>query len=222
MESPPGLRIIHAIVFLGFASVTIAGAHQELLHLARGLMRPFSAGTPPHAIACASGLAAALGALILIVCVARRRTVPLVVSGLILLAFAGSLTLLQHEPKQRTVPGANVKALQQAQALHEKLNGPLQRAGQVLPDAASTPIEAESPFYERPFKPLPWHIEASKRTDALPDGAKPGWLLLHVEDSQAAFVITAVGIDEDGEPSLLRAEGKPIEYRGAYNPDIPE
>ncbi|MBL8956500.1 MAG: hypothetical protein JNK82_37340 [Myxococcaceae bacterium] len=221
-RAPPALRVIHAVVFFGFASVTIAATHQELLQLWRAVAHPFHSGTAPHGVACAAGFAAAVTALGLAACLALGRAVPLWVSGLGLVAFLGSFSLVRHEPQQRTVPGANVKSLEQARVLHEQLNRALQVAGTVPSDAAELALESSTPFFARPFTPLRWHIEKVKRTDALPDGAQPGWLLLQIDEpSRAAFVITAVGLDDDGEPSLLRSEGKPIEYRGAYNPDMP-
>src|SRR5262249_30906857 len=142
--------------------------------------------------------------------------VPLWLSIAILLAFGGSFTLLMAETGQRTVPGANVKALDAAKDLYQQLNGPLQQTGRVPAPVAPT---TETPFYKRPLTRLPWHVESVTRTDALPDGAEPGWLLFQATPDQVSFVITAVGIDDEGEPALLRQDGKPVEYRGAYNPD---
>ena len=216
--APTPLRILHAIVFLGFASAAMAATHQELLQLSRALFHPFSSGTPPHLVACGAGVLAGAMSLLLVGRVGLGRGVPLWVSGLLLLAFGGSLFVLGVEPKARTVPGANVKCLESAKVLHTQLNGPLQKTGRV-PSGEALELSGDSPFFERPLTPLSWHVEKVNRTDALPDGAKPGWLLLQATADAASFVITAVGIDDDGQPGLLRQDGKPVEYRGAYNPD---
>jgi hypothetical protein len=220
-QSPGPLRVIHAVVFLGFASTAIAGTHQELVQLWRGLTQRYTGGTPPAALCCAGALLAGMMALVLVVRFALGRAVPLWVSVLLLLGFTASLSVFKREAKGRTVPGANVKALEAAVALHQKLNDPLQKNGKV-PALGLVSVEGDTPFYRRPFEALSWHVESVKRTGALPDAAEPGWLLCQVSDDDVSFVITAVGIDADGEPSLLRQEGKPIEYRGAYNPDTTE
>ncbi len=220
--SPPGLRVIYAIVFLGFAAIALAGTHPELLHLWRALTRSYSSGTPPNPIACASGLLAAAMAVAIAARVALGRAVQLSVSMLVMLAFVGSLIMLTHEQKQRSVPGANLACLSLAAKLHERLNRKLQDHGGIDdPDEALQGVlDGSSPFYQRPFRALPWHLEKVSRTDVLPAGAQPGWFLLEVDPSHAAFVMTAVGIDDAGGPALLLTEGKPIEYRGAYNPDM--
>lgn len=219
--APPVLRLVHAIVFLGFASAAMAGTHQELLQLWRVLTQSYNAGTPPLPIACASGLVAAFGALFLIARVGFGKTVPLRVSALLLLAFLGSLTVLTAEPKQRTVPGANVTVLEKGKELHLKLNEGLQKTGTLSSSPEAFTLEGVSPFHKRLLTSLPWRVEKVNRTDALPDGAQPGWLLVQPSADLASYVITCVGIDSEGEPSLLRQEGNPIEYRGAYNPDAP-
>jgi hypothetical protein len=217
-SAPSALRIVHAITFLGFASAAMAATHQELFQLWRALAHPYHSGTPPHPIACVSGvLASALGITLLTrLCLGRRLPLPL--SAALLLAFLGSLSVLGVDPKARTVPGANVKCLERAKTLHQKVNEPLQKTGQV-PAASTLALEGDSPFYARPFTSLAWHVEAVERSDRLPLGSQPGWLLLEAAGDGASFVITAVGIDDEGGAALLRHEGKPIEYRGAYNPD---
>lgn len=217
---PPLLRIVHAIVFLGFASAAMAATHAELQQLWRALTQRYHAGTPPDPIACASGLLAGVLAVALVACVGLGRKVPLAVSALLLLSFAGSLTVIRLEPKARTVPGANLKCLDRAKALHGKLNEALQKTGRVPSPEGLLPDEP-TPFYRRPFTELPWKVEKVKRGDVLPDGAEPGGVLVQTPPDAASFVITGVGIDEAGEPSLLRQQDKPIEYRGAYNPDTP-
>ncbi|MBK7858363.1 MAG: hypothetical protein IPJ65_07015 [Archangiaceae bacterium] len=218
--APAPLRVVHAIVFLGFASASVAATHQELLQLFRALAQPFNWGTPPQPIACAAGLASALLGLGLIARVVMGKAVPLWLSAALLLSFGGSLFVLGVEPRARTVPGANVKCLEQAKVLHAQLNAPLQQTGRVpAPDAPAMGLSGESPFYARPFDPLAWSARRVKSAEVLPEGAQPGWLLVQVPEDGASFVITAVGIDDDGRPAVLRQEGKPIEYRGAYNPD---
>lgn len=218
-ESPPALRVFHAIVFLGFAAAAIAGTHQELLQLWRVISHPYNAGTRPIPIACAAGLLAAVLTLVLLACVAVGRTVPLAVSALMLLAFAGSFAVHLEEPKQRSVPGANVRALDRAKELHGKLASVLQATRAVPTSGDALRVDGESPFHKRWLQPLPWRVELVKSIEELPAGAEPGWLLLEPSPDAASFAIASVGIDDQGLPSLLRQDGKPIAYRGAYNPD---
>jgi hypothetical protein len=220
MPVPTGLRILHAIVFLGFASTAIAATHLELLHLVRSVLHPYNSGTPPQPLPCAVGIAAILLALTLIARFGRRRSV-LFISVLMLVAFALSFTtLFLPAPELRSTAGANAKALLAASKVHNEVNDILQASGKA-PRDPSTPPEP-SPFRARDFHPLAWHVALVPRTDALPDGAQPGWLLLRVADDQSSYSITAVGLDPEGKATVLRDEGgEPIELKGAYNPDTP-
>lgn len=217
--SSPALRVFHAIVFLGFAAAAIAGTHQELIQLWRVVSQPYNAGTRPIPIACAAGLLAAVLTLVLLACVALGRTVPLAVSGLMLLSFAGSFAVHLEEPKQRSVPGANVKALDRAKELHGKIATVLQLTRVVPTSGQTLRVEGESPFHKRFLTPLPWRVELVPSIEQLPEGAEPGWLLLQASPDAASFAISSVGIDDQGLPSLLRQDGKPVAYRGAFNPD---
>jgi hypothetical protein len=216
--APVGLRLLHAIVFLGFAASAVAGTHIELLHLYRSLSHPFNSGTPPDLFPCISGLASLLLAAFLLLRVVLRQTVPLAVSAVMLVAFGLSFTTLLGEPALRSVPGANAKALEAAREIHAGLSGPLQKEGRV-PEAVPQP-KGESPFRRRGFSSLPWHVEKVSNTSALPLGAEPGWLLVHVNDDRAGFTITTVGVNSEGKAVVLADEhGEPIELRGAFNPD---
>jgi hypothetical protein len=213
-----GLRIIHAIVFLGFASAAVAGTHLELLHLFRALTQPYNSGTPPELLPCISGVLSALLAAFLLVCLVLRRRVPLAVSGLMLIAFGLSFTVLLHHAEQRSPPGANVKALDAARALHHDLDDLLKQSGHV-PQGVQAP-DGASPYRRRDFSALAWHLEKTPKLDALPPGAEPGWLLLHVSDDRAEFGVTVVGIDPHGAPMLLKDEdGNPVELKGVRDPD---
>lgn len=215
--APLGLRILHAIVFLGFSSTAIAGTHLELLHLVHAVTQPFNSGTPPQVLPCLSGLLSLLLAAFLIVRLFLRQSVPVGVSALMLVAFGLSFTVLLHPPEQRSVPGANVKALDAARALHHDLDDLLKQSGRV-PDDVKAP-QGPSPFHRR-FDALPWHVEKTARLDALPSGAEPGWLLLDVSDDRKGFGVSAVGIDPSGTPIVLRDDqGNPVELKGARDPD---
>lgn len=213
------LRLIHALIFLGFAAATIAATHQELLQLWRSVTQPFHAGTPAAPLATSAGLTALLGAGVLLVCFALAKSAPLFVSVVMLGAFGAGFTVLSLEPKQRTAPGANLMAIDEAKVLHKRLNTMLQMTGTVPTDAQAIALGDETPYYQRGFASLPWHVELVKDTSVLPPGAQPGWLLLKSSPDRTSFIITAVGIDAEGNAALLRDKADAIEFRGAYNPD---
>jgi hypothetical protein len=216
--APIALRLLHAIVFFGFAASAIAGTHIELIHLYRSLAHPFHSGTLPGLFPCISGVTSILLAAFLLVRLLLRQTAPLAVSALMLVAFGLSFTTLLIEPSLRSVPGANAKALEAAREVHADLNTPLQSAGRV-PEEMSAP-KGESPFRRRGFAPLPWHVEKVASLSTLPAGAEPGWILVHVNDDRAGFSIGTVGVNSEGAPVVLADEhGEPIELRGAFNPD---
>jgi hypothetical protein len=181
----------------------------------RAVSQPFHSGTPPHLIATACGLGSIVLGVAMLVFLIVRRSIPLAVSAAVLLCFGLSFTVLGHEVSARSVPGANLKALEKARALHEQINAGLQKTGSVPTDV---PVEGESPYRRRDFSALPWRLVHDKT-----DATQPGTLLLEVSADRATFSLKMVGIDSEGTPTLLRDEhGEPVELRGAFNPDTRE
>src|SRR5438552_3025555 len=68
-----GWRLIQSIFVLGLASATLAAASVELGQALSGLTQPYSAGTPPSALACTGAAVAVLCTVALLVEIARGR-----------------------------------------------------------------------------------------------------------------------------------------------------
>ncbi len=217
-------RVVHAIFFFGFAAITLAATHVELLQLWRGLMQPFHSGTPPSVMPTASGVVAALGVLVILGCLAFGRSVPLVVSGLMLAAVGGGLFPFVdpdevRAPTERSVPGANLKMLEAARSVHEQLNAKLQTTGK-LPYDIELPTFL-CPYRRKGFATLPTASRARPGAPMRCPTAPPRVrILLNATDDRVSFTLSAVGIDSHGEPAILRDEhGVAVELRGVFNPD---
>jgi hypothetical protein len=209
------LRLLHAVVFLGFAAGALAAVQLEVLQLWRALTQPYHSGTPPQPLPLAAGAVVSFASLALLFSLARGRSVPLPVSIAMIGGAAAASSVLTYEVKERSAPGANVRCIEAARGLHERLSASPKTLSDVTALAAQAP-GGPTPFRRRPFHPLPWHVEAVPRSDVLPEGAWPGWLLVHVDTERGAFTISAVGIDDRGAPTLLRDGEKLLAFEGAY------
>src|SRR5256885_1057925 len=84
----------------------------------------------------------------LLIFLIMRRSVPLAVSAAVLLCFGLSFTVLKHEATARSAPGANLKAIEKARALHEQINDALQKTGSV---PAEISVDGDSPYRGKNF-----------------------------------------------------------------------
>ncbi len=229
-KSPAGLRLVHAVVFLGFASATLAAVHPELIQLWVAWSHDFHPGTPPSVLGVAAGLVAAGGALTLVVFFARGQSAPLWVSGALLGSLlAGLASQGRGAPSRRSPEGANLLLLELGRAVHLKARDRLQQTGEAptaklfWDEALTTSMGPERPFHQRWFADVPWKLELLSRAEDFPAAAQPGTLLVFVSEDKATFTITLVGLDEHLAPARLRdRENRPIELKGVFNPDMPQ
>jgi hypothetical protein len=228
-RSPLPLRVMHGLVFAGFAALALVAGWPEVEHLVRAQVQPYNAGPPPRVeMLWAVGLAV-VGLGVVLVQAVRGRSARLLWSVLILVG-AGLAMWGNREgpPAGRTADAANLKILQTARTLHGRMVGELQAHGEV-PEAVEPWQSAleqvaeglSPPVRTRGFTPLPYRIQKVSSPEALPADAPPGTLLLYVMEGGAAYELHAVGISRDGEPWRLRdPQGEPLVFRGAYNPEL--
>ncbi len=229
-KSPAGLRVVHAVVFLGFASATLAAVHPELIQLGAAMRHTFHPGTPPSPLGVAAGLFAIAGSLTLLVFFVRGKSAPLWVSAALLLGLLGGVASQgAAAPSRRSPEGANLVLLELGRAVHLKARDRLQQAGEVpstqqfWDEALLASTGPERPFHQRSFAVVPWKLELLARAEDFPTTAHPGTLLVFVSEDHASFVITFVGLDERFEPARLRdRENRVVELKGVFNPDMPQ
>ncbi|MHB8878875.1 MAG: hypothetical protein ACYC8T_34675 [Myxococcaceae bacterium] len=232
--SPLALRLIHAIVFLGFAASTLAAVHPELLHLHAALRLPFHPGTPPSPLAVAAGLTAVLGGLWVAMNLLRGRSTSLVVSAALLLGFVGALVFRAAEPPvKRTWQGADVALLEVTKALHLKMVERLQRDAEVPRDpkawqeALDGAAHAASPggasaIHGRTFRALPYRLAKAPGQGKVPEGLDPATVVLWTSDDGVGFELTPVGLTSSGGVGPLTDDrGTRVVFKGVYNPDLP-
>ena len=228
--SPLPLRVLHALVFAGFAAITLVGAWPELRHLARSQLQPYSPGTPPRLLLVLAALMALVGMSVVLAQAVRARSAHLFWSGLILGAIPLA-TWANHEGPAvgRNSDAANLKVLRVARELHGRTVSELQKHGSIPEDEDSwrqalAQLTQGQPttIHTRSFGALPFRLQKVASPDALPADAPPGTLLVYVLEGGAAYEIHAVGISPEGEASRLKQPGGEfLVLSGAYNPDLP-
>ena len=232
--SPAGLRLIHAIVFLGFAASTLAAVYPEFLQLAAAWQQPFHAGTPPSPLAIAAGVTAAAVALLIAVNLVRRRSTSLVASAFLLAAFGSALVFrAQEAPTRRTWQGADLALLEVARGLHLKMVEQLQRDAEVPRDTAAwekalteaarkVSPDGLSPIRSRSFKAQPYGLIRMAGQGAVPAGLAPASVVFWVSDDGVNFELTPVGLLSDGAVGpLVDERGTRVVLKGVFNPDLP-
>jgi hypothetical protein len=225
--SPLPIRVLHGLVFGGFAAMCLAAGSPELVHLVRTQLQPFHPGPPPRPELLLPMLAALVGMVAVLVQNLRGREVRLSWSLLIL----GALVLTLWGQREglvagRTADSANVKILQVARELHEGTVSALRAQGTVSEDVGTWQAALEqvshgepSPVRTRSFAPLPFRIRKIESPEVLPSDALPGTLLLYVMPGGLAYALHPVGVSPTGEPWPLRApDGETLVFRGAFNP----
>jgi len=226
----PVLRAFHLLVFLGFAAGAIAGMLPELQQLFTALSHKYHCGTIPSPLGTASAIAAFLASVTLLVYLARGRSAPLWISGVVLVAFVVTLWQQSYPFSRRSTPGANLAMLEVAKQLHEAKRQQLQETGAVDTDeaawaAALAKIEADnpglsSPFRRRSFDVMPWRLEMIASEDLFLVDATPGTFTVFVPKDASRFTITMIGLDPEHQTVRLRDDqGEAFSLKGAYTPD---
>ena len=230
--SPAGLRLIHAVVFLGFAAATLAAVYPEFQQLIAAWQRPFHPGSPPSAVALAAGGTALAGAIVIGFNLARRRSTSLLVSAFILTAFGGALWFRNQEPPtRRTWQGADVALLEVTRGLHLKMVERLQREAEVpretgpwqealVQAARNAAPDGLSAIRSRRFAAQPYALVRVREPGAVPPGLAPASVLLWVSDDAVTFALTPIGLQSDGAVGpLVDERGERLVFKGVFNPD---
>jgi hypothetical protein len=228
------LRLVHAIVFLGFSASALAAVYPEFLQLAAAWQRPFHAGAAPSGLALASGVTAAGVATLLVVNLARRRSTSLAASALLLAAFCGALVFRSQEvPAQRSWQGADLALLEVTRALHLKMVERLQKDAEVPREPGpwqealtAAALKASpgglSPIRSRSFAAQPYQVVKVPGQGAVPEGLPPAAVALWVSDDGVSFSLTPVGLLRDGAVGpLVDDSGAKVVFKGVFNPDLP-
>ncbi|WP_224245662.1 hypothetical protein [Hyalangium gracile] len=229
-RSPPGLRLIHAAIFLAIAAGVVAAAVPEWRQGLFALGRPYHAGPPPRALLVLGSVLAAAGGAGLLVALARGRSAPLGVSWLIL-GSAGVAVLGAAGSPPREFPSElalNTRLIQLGQRVQAFMVGQLQERGEVpvahepWQEALARAAPAESPIRTRSFRQVPPQVVRVRTPEARPEPLVPGSLLLWVSPDGAAFELRLVGL-EGGLPRVLVDDaGAPVVLHGLYNPNLPD
>jgi hypothetical protein len=230
-RASPALTVIHAVVFLGFAGLAIAAASPELAQLRFALAGPYHAGSTPFWPALAGAALAAGGALVLLWRVARRQEVTLFVSLSIMLGLAVAVSVNWSRPSQRSAHAANVALLEIARELQRKMGAVLQKDAAVpedggawaakLAEALEAKPDAASALRDRGFRRLDYQAVRVEAEAWQGEGALPGTIGVWISSDRVVFLLTPVGITEEGKPRVLPDDrGNPIRLRGVYNPDM--
>lgn len=224
-ERPPlPLTVIHLLVFGGAACAAVELAFPEWRQLHAVLRKPFAMGEPPRIAPLLGSLLCAALLVAMLVLVARRRTVPVVLS-LAILGF-GALTLWPSPPAAHRSWGAVDKAiLLTAQKVQKAMVDRLEREGEVPRDAAAwqdalrRAATAELPATAH-LRPLPYRLESRAWDSPLPGGLAPGTVVARISPDGAAFTLNPVGFSPQGDAAYLRDErGELLTLRGLFNPN---
>lgn len=227
----PALKIIHALVFLGFAALAIAAASPELTQLWWALSSPYHAGAAPFWPAVLGAAASAAGAAVLAVRLVQRREVALFVSLAILAGLLAALTVNASAPQGRSAEAANLALLEVARAVRQQMGAALQKDAAVPADAAAweaalARAQAEKPearpaVRDRAFRLVPFRVQRVEAEDWAGEGADPGTLGVWISDDRVSFLITPVGLGPAGAPRVLADDrDRPIRLKGVFNPDM--
>jgi hypothetical protein len=227
-SAPPGLKVVHAAVFLFFAGLAVSAASPELAQLRFAASGPYHAGTPPFWPAVIGSALAVGGYAVVLVRLVQKKEVSLFVSGAIGLGLVLALTVNATQPAQRSIDGANVALVEIARELQRGLGARLQKDAEVplaWDDALAAALNkhADQPFEgrDRLFRSLKVRTQQVSEARWEGQGAVPGTLGIWVSDDRAQFTITPIGLTLSGQPGLLRDDrDQPIHYRGVYNPDM--
>ncbi len=222
----PALRALHSLVFLGLCAAAFAGCWPEWLQLWRSQRAPFHYGEPPRALMLLASAACAVGAAGILLQLARRRPVPLPLSGAVLFGFGAALVgLAQPAPEGRSWAAADLEVLKAARALHARMVTVLQDAGQAPAEPAAWEAAlaelspGPSPARDKTLQRRPYAI-VWRMGEAPPGPLVPGQLHVRVAAQGASFELRAVGFDPGGAVALLTDDkGVELVLRGAYNPD---
>jgi hypothetical protein len=229
-RSSLGLRLVHAAVFLAFAAGVVVAALSEWRHGVLVLGQPFHVGEPPRAFLLLGSVLAVVGAVSVLVALARGRSAPqvsswLILSGLVAGMYGASGPLPPVRPSEHSV---NIGFIETAQRVQLLMVSQLQELGEV--PVAHEPwqraLDQISPSAlhwarTRQFKPVPPQVVLVDTPEALPRQLIPGSLLLHLSPDGAAFEMRLVGLSQ-GQPQVLKDEtGVDLVLRGLYNPDLP-
>lgn len=227
----PALKIVHALVFFGFAALAIAAASPELAQLRWALSSPYHAGAAPFWPALAGAGASAAGALVLAARLVQRREVTLFVSLSILAGLAVALTVNLSAPQGRSIEAANLALLEVARELRQQMGAALQKDAAVPADAAAWEAalaraqaqkpEARATVRDRAFRLQPWRVVRVEAEDWSGEGAAPGALGVWISADRVSFLITPVGLGSSGVPRVLADDrDRPIRLKGVFNPDM--
>lgn len=223
-DSAIGLRVIHALVFVGFGAFGLVAAREELSHLVASQRQPLHHGDPPSALALLGVVAILVGLGLIVAAIPRDRSAPLWASLAVLGGFALTVVALQKTPEGRNAPAANLAILNAAKAVHRQFVAELQQGGEV-PIAIGrweAAFAAELPVVRtRSYSHVPYKVQRVDAPGAIPEDLTPGTVLLYVSPDGARFELVPVGFGEEGEAWVLEnREGETVRFVGVHNPGL--
>lgn len=231
--APLALRLIHAVVFFGFAAATIAAANVELQQLGKVLAQPWNTGTLPLPVSVGAACIAGAAAVLFLFALLRGRSASLPVSSALLIAFLAALASRNAVVEGRSHFGGNLALVRLMDGVHAEVRAELQATGEAPSDLeawrgrvdrrarALFPPEGVSPYRRGIGRVVPFGVQLIESADANPTGLPPGTVLVWVSGDRASFSLLGVGLDANGVPVRVRdAEGKLVEFKGAFNPDM--
>lgn len=223
--APLGLRLAHAVVFLGLAGLAVRGALPEVEQLQRQLTRDFLVGEGVRVGLLGAGIAAGIAGLALVWALLRGRSASGAFSVVIGLALAWS-ALAQRSPVVRPpASSVNLELLQAGRAVQHRMGQRLVREGEAPPVAeferalaetrAPSSVVIRTPTGER----LPIRIvQIAEQVDQ--PAPVPGTVWLWRSPDGAAFALRPVGVTPGGDAWPLRDEtGAALWLEAVHQPD---
>jgi hypothetical protein len=220
--SSPLPRLLHLLVFAGFALVTASLISPEIAQLIASQRAPYHFGDPPRALALLSGALLLPALAVLLWRVVRGRSAPLWTSGLVLAsAVLAVVSAVGEVPRGRTWAAADVRILEVTRELQQRMLARVQMGGR-LPqhvdnwrEALAEVAEGPSPARTRSFSPVPYQLVLSPEQGRVPEGLAPGTVVAWLDPQGDAFELTPVGFAKDGTVGpLVDDQGERVVLRG--------